>query len=218
MASAEPAETPQPSVCGRATKRVTLFRAKSASPSFRRLAMRRAIWPEHRLVGITSPTWSETGPRPVLIASNENSTSGAAPFTGRGSPSGSGAFASSSRFSGPVCFQSRQIETWAWPARSPTVFSPEAARGGDHFYGGAEGEVRDRAVACGEEDHVGARRHLPGDALQAVAGAIHKVETTLAHRLRVLDDAVYPHLGVLLPRGPDGFYGDVVEAAEVVPA
>src|ERR687898_345711 len=61
------------------------------------------------------------------MASKENSTSGALSFTGNGSPPGSGAFRSWSRFSSLVCFQSRQIETWAWPARSPTVLSPEAA-------------------------------------------------------------------------------------------
>ena len=94
----------------------------------------------------------------------------------------------------------------------------EALAGGDHLEGRHEGEVGDGAVAGDEEDHVGARRHLPGDALQIVAGAVHEVVARLQHALAVVDDVIQAHLGVALHGGAEGFEDDVVQAAEHVAA
>ena len=58
---------------------------------------------------------------------------------------------------------------------------------GHDLQGGHEGEVRDRAVARGEEDEVAARGHLAGDALQVVARRVHEVVAGLGHRLGVVD-------------------------------
>ena len=87
--------------------------------------MRRATWPEQRLVGITSATWSEATPSPVTTASKASSR-GAASRTASGRPAGAGRRRISSSPSVPVRGQSRQTETWAWPARSPLLRCPEA--------------------------------------------------------------------------------------------
>src|SRR3712207_881996 len=93
-----------------------------------------------------------------------------------------------------------------------------AAGRGDHLDGGDEGEVGYGAVPRGEEDQLAPRGHLPGDALQVVAGAVHKVVAGLRHALGVIDDVLDAHLRVFLGGGAYGLYGDVVEAAVVVPA
>ena len=87
--------------------------------------MRRATWPEQRLVGITSAIWSDATPSPVGTASKA-SASGGASRTAIGRPSGTGRRRTSSSPSLPVRGQSRQTETWAWPASSPLLRCPEA--------------------------------------------------------------------------------------------
>ena len=94
----------------------------------------------------------------------------------------------------------------------------EAPGGGHELEGRHEGEVGDRAVACDEQDEVGARRHLARDALQVVAGAVHEVVARLAHGRAVVDDVVEPDLRRLLAGGAERLQRDVVEPAKIVAA
>ena len=91
--------------------------------------MRRAIWPEHRLVGHDEPDLirdrSAFG-RDRLEGELELFVAG---LHRRRLAVRLGALRSSSRFSALVCFQSRQIETWECPALSPTVFARGGAQG-----------------------------------------------------------------------------------------
>ena len=251
MASAEPAETPQPSVWGRATKRVTLPCVASAlvqAVGYAAGDLARAKARRH-----DEPDLIHDRPPSALYEPRRRTRRQEPPcFTGNGSPSGSGVFLSRSRFSSlglfPVAPDGDLGVAGALSDRPLARGGPErpleglaaelfhrgavevgagvhvhvlgeqlvAARGGDELYRRDEGEVGDRAVAGGEEDHVRARGDLSGDALQVVAGAVHEVEAALVHPLGVLDHAVDPHVGVLLHRGADGLDGDVVEPAVVV--
>ena len=66
MASEWPLETPQPSVCGSATKRDTPRLPVKVALSLS--AIKRAIWLEHKLVGSSSPIWSVATPSAVRTA------------------------------------------------------------------------------------------------------------------------------------------------------
>ena len=93
------------------------------------------------------------------------------------------------------------------------------ARGGRHdFDGRHEGEIGDGAVAGDEEDHIAAAGHLPGDAFQVVAGAVHKIEAAAGHELAVFDDVMQRHIGMALGRRAQRLEIDIVKSAEFIAA
>ena len=66
-----------------------------------------------------------------------------------------------------------------------------------------EREIRNRTVPSDKENHVGPGCHLPCDALQIVAGAVHEVVTRILHQLTVIDDVIETDIGMPLHRCAD---------------
>ena len=124
MASEWPLDTPQPSVCGSATKRDTPRLPVKAVLSL--LAISRAIWLEHRLVGSSRPIWSVATPSAVRTAWKVRVGTVAGRATDSAVPLGSGTCCNRSRWVPSVCRQSRHSDTCACPAFSPLVRAPEA--------------------------------------------------------------------------------------------
>ena len=90
------------------------------------------------------------------------------------------------------------------------------SRGRRHLERGDKRKVGDRAVPRDEEDQVAPGRHLPGDAFEVVARAVHEVKTGRGQRLAVVDHGVYRRTRIFFVHGAEGLERDVVESAEFV--
>ena len=91
-----------------------------------------------------------------------------------------------------------------------------AFRGGHDFEGGHKGEICDRAVARNKEDQIASRSHLPGNAFEVIARAIHKIVARLRHGRGVVDHRVEAHIRVAFHGRADRFEDDVVQPAKFV--